>query len=215
MVPTTRGATLKRFLSATGLVIFAAAALAAPARAASPHEVDPSTMTPTLNPNFAPWTCFESGNGITCKGEMRNDWVNEDSGMSCAGQPIYTTGSGWEFATRWHTADGRATRTVVHLDYRDRFTLSPVGDGPSVNGKASWGRHYTYAIPGATSSRTLTEVGNWWVITSPGSGIVFHDTGLVEYETGQDFEEIAVAHGIHDSIADDGAAESAICGALS
>lgn len=102
----------------------------------------------------------------------------------------------------------------MHLDYRDRFAFSPVGGGLSVKGRASWGRHYTYAVPGEVSNRTLTEVGIWWVLTAPGHGIVLQDTGLVEYETGQDFEEIAVARGIHEAIADGDAAERAICGVL-
>jgi hypothetical protein len=55
--------------------------------------------------------------------------------------------------TRWHLPDGRATKTVVNLRYRDTLSLSTSGDGPVVHLRAAWNRHYTYLVPGDRSTR--------------------------------------------------------------
>jgi hypothetical protein len=138
----------------------ASLAVGAPAAAKSPHAVDPATLTPALNPDFAPWDCFEAGKGITCQGEFRPVYENEPIGLQCQGQDVYISGQGREFMTRWHDAEGRATKTVVHLDYpADVFSLSPTGEGPSVTIRGHFNRHYDYLVPGDRSSRVMTEVG--------------------------------------------------------
>src|ERR1044072_6820524 len=53
---------------AATLATIALTMAAAPALATSPHTVDPATMTPELNPGYAPWTCVRAGTGITCTG---------------------------------------------------------------------------------------------------------------------------------------------------
>ena len=198
------------------LVLGAAVAAAAPAQAKSPHEVDPSTMTPTLNPQFAPWSCFEAGEGITCQGSYRPAYQNEPIGLECAGREVLITGSGREFMTRWHTADGRATKTQVHLDYpADRFSLSSDGTGPSVTVRGHFNRLYDYLVPGDRTSRVLTEVGAIYLVNVPGQGIVLHDTGPVTFEPGQDFEMIATMHGVHDVYEDPTAIDTLLCETLS
>jgi hypothetical protein len=189
--------------------------ITAPAAAASPHVVDPATVTPALNPDFAPWSCFRAGKGIICRGSWQPSYENEEIDFTCDGQPVYISGSGREFMTRWHDADGRATRTIVHLDYpADVFSLSPTGEGPTVTVRGHFNRHYVYGVPGDRDSRVLTEVGAIYLVNLPGQGIVVHDTGLVSFLPGQDFEAIATQHGVHDVYDDaDGFVET-ICAAL-
>jgi hypothetical protein len=188
---------------------------ATPAAAKSPHVVDPATVTPALNPDFAPWSCFRTGKNITCQGSYHSSYENEEMDFTCDGQPVYISGSGREFMTRWHDAEGRATRTIVHLDYpADVFSLSPTGEGPSVTVRGHFNRHYVYPVPGDRDTRVLTEVGAIYLVNLEGQGIVVHDTGLVTFQPGQDFEEIAVQHGVHDVYDDFDGFVQTLCDAL-
>jgi hypothetical protein len=72
-------------------ILALALALAPAAIAAPPRTVDPSTLTPPLNPDFT-WTCFDTGAGPICQGTYDDAWQDEDIGWDCDGQPIYTTG---------------------------------------------------------------------------------------------------------------------------
>ena len=180
------------------------------AQASSPHEVDPLTMTPALNPNFT-WTCFTAGSGITCQGTWDRAYANEQMDFECDGRPVYMTGGGRELMTRWHTADGLATKTIVHLDYPgNHLTLSPIGAGPEVVISGHWNRHYTYATPGDPSSRTLTEVGNVYTVTD-GTRRLFHSSGYLRWMPGDDFNAVDVVHGPHEVEADYAAFDAAVC----
>lgn len=201
---------------AVGVLALTALLPAAAGQAASPHQVDPALMTPTLNPNFAPWTCFEAGSGITCKGAYAESYEGVPLGLECDGQEVYLSGTARERMTRWHTADGRATKTVVHLDYpADVFSLSPTGDGPSLTISGRFNRHYVYAVPGDLASRTLTEVGAIYLARAGRGGpLVLQDTGRVTFEPGADFEVVASSGGVHDAYSDPTAIDRAICDAL-
>jgi hypothetical protein len=189
-------------------------ALAAPhAAAKSPHQVDPAAMQPALNPQFAPWTCFEAGVGVTCQGSYETTYA-EPIGLQCDGQEVYIRGYGHEQMTRWHTADGLATKTIVQLSFpEDVFSLSPTGEGPSLTIAGHWNRHYTYAVPGDPGSRTLTERGLIYLGKSA-DGVVLRDVGQVVFEPGQDFETVATMHGIHDVYSDPSVVDRLICDSL-
>ena len=187
----------------TRLVAAAAAGLASltfgtmPAVAGQPQQVDPSTVQPTLNPNFT-WSCFTAGSGITCKGTLEDSY-NEPIGLFCDGREVWIQGSGREFMTRWHTADGLATKTLVHIDYpADVFSFTEDGSGPRVTIRGHWNRHYVYPDPGVLATRVLTEVGAIYLVNEKGRGITLHDTGRVVFEPGKDFEEVATTRGVHD-----------------
>lgn len=189
-------------VSAVGLVLGGTAAVAK-----SPHTVDPASVQPALNPDFAPWSCFRTGQGIICQGSYEASWENELFGQ-CDGRDVYVSGSAREHMTRWHTSDGLATRTIVHLDYPgDTFSFSSTGEGPTLVIRGHWNRHYTYPDPGDPSTRVLTEVGAIYLATSAGRGIVVQDVGKVVFEPGGDYEEVAIMRGVHDFYSDIGTAE--------
>jgi hypothetical protein len=189
-------------------------ALTAPVAAAeSPHLVDPAAMQPQLNPDLAPWTCFETGEGITCKGGYQTTYAGP-FGLQCDGKEVYVRGYGQEQATRWHTADGLATKTISQASFpEDVFTLSPTGEGPSLTIASHWNRHYTYAVPGDRDSRTLTELGLIYRATSA-DGVVLRDVGQVTFEPGQELETAASMHGIHDFYSDTSIIDRLICDTL-
>jgi hypothetical protein len=200
-------------LGALALTAFLPATVAG---AEPPHQVDPALMVQTLNPSFAPWNCFEAGSGVTCQGSYAETYTGVPIGLECDGQEVYLSGTARERMTRWHTADGRATKTVVHLDYpADVFSLSPTGDGPSLTISGHFNRHYVYAVPGDLASRTLTEVGAIYLAHGPDGGrLVLQDTGRVTFEPGSDFEVVASSGGVHDAYSDPTAIDTAICDAL-
>jgi hypothetical protein len=202
----------RRTTALAGALCLAGLALAAPqATAKSPHTVDPSTLQPALNPDFEPWSCFRAGAGITCQGGYEASY--DDSFGSCDGRELRVSGTIREFMTRWHTADGLATKTIVHLDApADVFSLE--GTDETVTLKSHWNRHYTYPVPGDRTTRVLTEVGNIYMGSHPGSGNILHDAGFVQFAPGADFEEIADSHGIHEWYDDPSVVERVVCDAL-
>lgn len=201
---------------AAALLVAVVGALAAslPA-AAEPRVVDPSTLVPALNPDFAPWTCLEAGQGIVCRGDATFSYEQEPIGLTCSSGDVVISGSGREHMTRWHTADGLATKTVVHLDYpADVFSVDGAPEGPSLTIRGHFNRHYDYLVPGDRDSRVLTEVGAIYLANQPGRGLVLQDTGPVTYEPGLEFDVVASAHGIHDTISDPGLIDDLICDSL-
>ncbi|HET6967006.1 MAG TPA: hypothetical protein VFI44_01960 [Ornithinibacter sp.] len=183
--------------------------------AAGPRVVDPSTLQPALNPDFAPWTCLEAGQGIVCRGDAAFSYEQEPIGLACPAGDVVISGAGREHMTRWHTADGLATKTVVHLDYpADVFSLAGVEDGPSLTIRGHFNRHYDYLVPGDRDTRVMTEVGAIYLANQPGQGLVLQDTGPVTYEPGLEFESVASAHGIHDTLTDPGLVDTLICDTL-
>jgi hypothetical protein len=188
---------------------------AAPAAARPARTVDPAAVTPPLNPDFAPWSCSRTGKGIVCTGSYSPSYENEVSEFTCDGAPVYITGSHREVMTRWHDAEGRATRTVVHLDFPgDRVSLSPTGDGPFLTVRRHFQRLYDYPVPGDRASRVLTEVGAIYLVHAPGRGVILRDTGRVTFAPGREFEEIASKSGRHDFYDDVAGFVATACAAL-
>jgi hypothetical protein len=173
--------------------------VAAPAVAQSPHTVDPATMTPTLNPEYAPWTCILAGTGITCTGLQDLTYTNEATDISCDGEVGYVTGVQRSKFVRWHDLSGRALKTSIQTNFpSDQLTLSPTGQGPAVFLSGDWHKHYAYPVPGDLTQRVLIETGSALKLRVPGEGITFRDSGTVTYVPDQEYETPSAMRGIHD-----------------
>lgn len=192
-----------------------AAIVVAPASARSSHQVDPAAMTPPLNPAFAP-TCWETGGGVICEGSLVESYSTEDFGLRCDDEVIWVSGTLSDRLTRWHTPDGRATRTFGNQTWTETWSLSPDGAGPTLEVRSRSIRHYTYFVPGDPSQRQLVESGATIIATAPGVGIVFRDAGQVIYEigAGNDFQNPIEFRGPHDSWTDWDAAVARACQVL-
>ena len=192
-----RGGPTRRI--AVALVALGLTLVAGPAAAESPHTVDPATMTPTLNPNFAPWTCVVAGTGITCTGVQDLTYTSEAIGLQCSGQDVYATGVQHSKFIRWHDRDGRALKTSIQTNFpADRLTLSPGSEGTSVFLSGGWHKHYVYPVPGDPTQRVLTETGSALKLRVPGEGVTFRDSGTVTYVPNQEYETPSGMHGVHD-----------------
>jgi hypothetical protein len=196
-------------------VLTAGLAAASPsAIAGSPHTVDPASVTPTLNPDFAPWTCWTAGTGITCRGGMDVSY-DETTDLVCADQPVYVWGSERVVMTRWHDADGRATRTELHTDVDDHLSLVPGVPDPAVALTGHWQKHYVYPVPGDASARVLRETGSMLRVRDAGGDSLLQDTGLVQYVPDAEYEDVSVMHGIHDRFNGGPDLDAAICAGVS
>lgn len=182
------------------LLVSVALSIAMPigAQAASPHQVDPAGMIPPLNPAYGPWVCTNTGGGPICRGSLSDSWENSDTGLTCGDAVVYSTGALETSAVRWHLPDGRATHTYFKNLSTEVWSLSPTGGGATVKVRGSWNLHYVYPDPGDRSTRVLTITGADWQVTAKGSGLVFHDTGLVRFVPGTD-DVIELTHGPTDS----------------
>jgi hypothetical protein len=176
------------------LLIFAAPTSVA---ASSPHEVDPASVSPPLNPAFDPWVCTATGGGPICRGTTSFSWKALDLGLSCAGRSIFTTGESTVSGTRWSTPDGRATRSSFHSEAIERWSLSPAADAPSLRVRARFNESFDYRIPGDLATRTYTLTGGYYQVTAAGAGLVWHDVGYARTDPGPDAP--TVLHGPHDS----------------
>lgn len=187
---TARRSSGRRTVLVAGCAAVALLATAAPASATS-GDVDPSGLTPALNPTFT-WTCATTGIGITCHGERDTVYGPEPAGFDCDGRPVYVSGRGDDRMTRWHTADGLATRTVIHRSFpEDRLTLSEDGSGPAVVSRQHWNQLYDYGAPGDVSTRVLVEAGQVLMVIGPGgAGKVLQVTGRAEFAPGEEFETV-------------------------
>ena len=170
---------MRRSIALFAATTLMAIAIAIPVSAASPHQVDPAGMVPTLNPDFGPWICTVTGGGPICRGDDEDAWAGADTGLACDGLPIYTTGSFASSAVRWHLPDGRALHTFFNNSATEVWSLSPAGAGPTVTVIGRWNQHYVYPVPGDINQRVQTITGADWQVVAKGVGVVFHDTGLV------------------------------------
>jgi hypothetical protein len=181
------------------LAVISLSVIAAPALGSSPHTVDPAGMTPTLNPDYAPWTCVLAGTGITCTGHQDIAYTDEAIGLQCLGQDVYVTGTQRSKFVRWHDLEGRALKTSIQTNFTsDRLTLSPTGDGDAVYLSGDWHKHYVYPVPGDLTQRVLTETGSAMKLRAPGEGVTFRDSGSVTYVPDQEYETPSSMHGVHD-----------------
>lgn len=197
------------------VVLALAAILAGPASARSPHEFDPGGLTPPLNPNFAP-SCWETGAGVICEGRFVETYSNEDFGLRCGDEVIWVSGTLSDRLTRWHTPDGRATRSFGNQTWTETWSLSQDGTGLVLEVTSRSIRHYTYLVPGDLSQRQLVESGATVIATAPRVGIVFRDAGQVIYDIGaeNDFQNPIELRGPHDSWTDWDAAVARACEVL-
>jgi len=202
---------MRRPIAILSTALLLSGLLAGTASAGVPHEVDQSGLLPPLNPDFT-YRCFASGGGILCQGIFDPAYEDEDTGLSCDGSPILTTGSGHERLQRWHLPDGRATKTIVQLHYDETWTLASTDR--TLRFQGDWNRHYDYLVPGVRAQRVLTETGSAVKLTAPGFGLVAHDVGLLRYAPGAEGEIPDEMHGPHDTWEDFDTFLEQVCDAL-
>ena len=188
-----------------GLVIALAATLlpAGVVGAASPHVVDPDSLSPALNPHYAPYDCWEAGGSIICRGEVEDSYGPElMDWFDCGGQTLTVWGSERQHITRWHDADGNATKTTLDTEFRDVFSLDPTGAGPSLFVFSRFTKHYDYLVPGVRDSRVMRTTGASFIARSSEGGVIARETGWIEFAPGLEDEVFTDYRGPKDLLED-------------
>ncbi|HEX6127901.1 MAG TPA: hypothetical protein VF071_02660 [Candidatus Limnocylindria bacterium] len=180
------------------------------ASAGRPDAVDPSLMSPPLNPSFD-WECWRTGSGIVCDGERTTTYTAVEA-LPCPGGWIYATGSAYDTLRRVGDADGRALSTLGTTRIDDQLSLSPEFDGIVGRAHSSWTDAYDYPVPGELASRTVTRRGVDVLLTVPGQGLIVLDAGIKSWDIDNN---LLFAHGPHPLIDDIEGVLAATCDALS
>ena len=171
------------------------------ASAGRPDGVDPSMMTPPLNPSFT-WDCWRAGDQIVCDGERITTYEAVEA-IPCEDGWIYATGIARDTLRRIGDADGRALTTLGTTRIDDKLSRSPAFDGIVASARGSWTDYYEYGVPGDLSSRILTRRGLDLVVTIPGQGMVVLDAGIKAWDIE---DNILFIRGPHDLLDFEGAA---------
>ena len=197
------------------LALFVFAMSATGVAAASPHVVDPDSVSPPLNPHYAPYDCWTVGGGSICQGEVEDsygpfvmDWFD------CGGATIYFTGQERQHITRWHDADGNATKTILDTEFFDVFSLDPSMADPTVTLRSRFTKHYEYLVPGVRDSRVARQTGASFVVKSSDGGVLAHETGWIEFAPGLEDEVWTDYRGPKDLLEDFDGFVAEVCDAL-
>jgi hypothetical protein len=197
------------------LALFVFAMSATGVMASSPHVVDPDSVSPTLNPHYAPYDCWAVGDGSICQGEVQASYGPEVfDGFHCDGAVIYVSGRERQHITRWHDADGNATKTILDTEVVDVFSLDPAMGDPSVTLRGRFTKHYEYLVPGVRDSRVMRQTGASLVAKSSDGGVLAHETGWIEFAPGLEEEVWTDYRGPKDLLEDFDGFLSEVCGAL-
>ena len=204
--PTRRRSTIGAIILAATLMLAATANVAA----GRPDVVDPSLMTPALNPSFD-WECWRAGDRIVCDGERTTEYTAVEAIPCPDGGWIYATGSAHDTLRRVGDENGLALSTLGTTRIDDRLSRSPSFDGIVGHARGVWTDSYDYVLPGDLSSRILTRRGFDVVLTIPGQGLVMLDAGTWAV----DFDgNLLFAHGPHPVLEDIEGAFARACDAL-
>jgi hypothetical protein len=151
------------------------------ASAVTGEPVDPTTLTPPLNPEV--FTCVRQGRGIICDGRQPDRYENLSPGpeFACGNRLILVTGFQVRTTRAWNDAEGRRLAVKSHGAFDETWQLEG-SLGPVLNVQGRWNEHFVYATPGDVASRTQTITGNEVSAIAPGHGIVFQNIGITRLD---------------------------------
>ncbi|HEX2753857.1 MAG TPA: hypothetical protein VHM48_00240 [Candidatus Limnocylindrales bacterium] len=175
------------------VIALAIGALGGAQSASARSYVDPTTLTPPLK---AFRVCWQLGPEVQCDTSGVTSFENLPTDMSPCGQ-IYETSVEDSNSTRWYR-DGLIVRRAVQESVRGTWSLSPTGDGPTIDFMRNLSWDELFAVPGDIDSGVVSVRGS--VLRVPSLGSDLHESGLtVPDETDE------IHHGLI-SYTDEGAA---------
>jgi hypothetical protein len=158
---------LRPFLVVVVGLLLAASAPVAEARTL----VDPTTLTPPLKPSRI---CYQLGPNVQCDTSGVTITANEPVDELPCGQ-MYETGKHVSNSTRWYE-DGLLVRRAVQEQEAGTWSLSPIGDDPSVVWTKDSSFIDQFAIPGDIDS--FVRFGHGLFLHVPSLGIDLHESGF-------------------------------------
>ena len=190
---------MKRILIRVATGVAAASLFLGTAGGAAAGSVDPSTLTPAPPPDAR---CHTAGNQVICD-TVLNSFPENEPALDAPCGTLYLTGTDLRNGTRFYT-DGLMTRRHVTAQLNGTLSLSPTGDGPTVEmtGHLNWWGYWP--VPGAEGDGVQTNHGVDIKISGPGLGSGFMLAG--------NFLPDGTAHGHLTAFSDDAFAR--LCAAL-
>lgn len=154
------------------VIALAIGALGGAPGASARSPVDPTTLTPPLKPFRV---CWQLGPEVQCDTSGTASVEDLPTDDSPCGQ-IYETSKEVSNSTRWYR-DGLIVRRNIQESVRGTWSLSPIGDGPTIAfmRDLSWDEHF--AIPGDLTSGVASIRGS--VLRVPSLGPDLHESGLI------------------------------------
>lgn len=139
--------------------------------------VDPTTLTPPLDPDI--WACVRQGAGIICDGRQPDGYNDLSPGpeFACGDRLILVSGFQVRTTRAWNDAQGRRLEVRIHGTFDESWRLEG-SSGPVLGVKGRWNERLDYGTPGDVSTRTSTITGNEVSANLPGHGVVFQNTGI-------------------------------------
>jgi hypothetical protein len=151
--------------------VLAAASLGSAGAASARDLVDPTTLTPPLEPFRV---CYQEGPWVNCDTSGVRSQSNEAAfDLSCG--TVYETSTETRHATRWYR-DGLLVERIVQSKVTGTWSLSPAGDAPTVRFMADQSWDEQFLVPGDLSSDSETSHGNFLRID--GMGSLGRETGI-------------------------------------
>jgi hypothetical protein len=166
-----RGRAATPVLAAVAALAAAALTLVGPAGAG--EQIDPSVLQPPPPPGAV---CRADGPYVICDTFLDATLENEPVfDLPCG--TVYETSADHRDGTRWYVDNLLVKRRVVaHLT--GTWSLSPIGQGPTVALDGSWNWWIRLAVPGDESTGELTSHGTDLRVSGPGLGGLIHDAGI-------------------------------------
>ena len=166
-----RGRAATPVLAAVAALAAAALTLVGPAGAG--EQIDPSVLQPPPPPGAV---CRADGPYVICDTFIDSTFENEPVlDLPCG--TVYETSADHRDGTRWYVDNLLVKRRVVaHLT--GTWSLSPIGQGPTVALDGSWNWWIRLAVPGDESTGELTSHGTDLRVSGPGLGGLIHDAGI-------------------------------------
>ena len=153
----------QRALAIATLVL--AAAVAAPAQAQPPDEVDQTLLVPTtLDSSFAPFICKAKRTGPVCTGERHlvADWAPAD--WPC-GPPVYGASREDRWTTRYYNTDYLNYDRLFRTHNVDYLSTSATGPATAIIRTNARFRE-PFEVPGDDSTITVITTGTIWDVRS-------------------------------------------------
>ena len=151
--------------------ILAILSLAGPTGAFARDRVDPTSLTPPLEPYRI---CYQQGPWVNCDTSSVSTITNEPAfDLPCG--VVYETSTETRNATRWYR-DGLLVERIVQSKVRGTWSLSPTGAGPTVGIAANQSWDENFLVPGDVSSDSEVSHGNF--LRVEGLGSVLHEAGI-------------------------------------
>src|SRR3954462_7652212 len=145
---------MRRRPSIAAAIMLVALSLGGVSNASARTLVDPTTLTPPLQPFRV---CYQDGPWVNCDTSGVSSVTNDAAfDLSCG--TVYETATDPRHATRWYR-DGLLVERIVQSKVRGAWSLSPTGAGPTVSFTADLSWDEQFLVPGDLSSDSETSHG--------------------------------------------------------